>query len=143
MRASEALDAALGAGDGTGRIVVTGDDGAAEIDAVAIGPIGVRVRAVRIDRGVDVDIALEAAALPDRVRTLPDRVVPVEVDPGLGGAILRSHPDDMREQEFWELDVRRRSTTVRKQRVRPDGQREGVDFTLTREQLGRLVDEVR
>jgi hypothetical protein len=98
---------------------------------------------VRIDRGVDVDIALEAAALPDRVRTLPDRVVPVEVDPGLGGAILRSHPDDMREQEFWELDVRRRSTTVRKQRVRPDGQREGVDFTLTREQLGRLVDEVR
>ena len=143
MRASEALDAALGAGGGTGRIAAAGDDGAAEIDAVAIGPIGVRVRAVRIGREVDVDVATEAAALPERVRVLSDRMVPVEVDPGLGGAVLRSHPDDMREREFWELDVRRRSTTVRKQRVMPDGQRETIDFTLTREQLGRLVDQVR
>ncbi len=143
MRASEALEAALDGASGSGRIRATGDDGTAEIDAVAIGPIGVRVREVTVGRDADIDISEEAEALPDRLRSLPHRVVPIEVDPDLGGAILRSRPQDMRDGEFWEVDVRRRRTTVRKQRVREDGHREPAEFALTREQLQRLIDEAR
>lgn len=142
MKASAALDAALEHSTGSGRITADGDHGSAAVDLVAVGPIGVRVRAVEVTRAVGVDVGDEAAALPERLRTLPERVVPVEVDRGLGGAVLRTPPDQMREREFFEVEVRPNTTTVRRHRVEADGSRQAADFALTRDQLGRLVDEL-
>ncbi len=141
MRSSEALEEALGTAGGSGRLSGTGSDGTATIDAVAVGPIGVRVRSVEIGREAAVGVAEAAASLPARLRALPDPIVPVEVDPGLGGAILRSAPAQMQDRESWEIAGRPLRTTIRKQRVGEDGLREETDFTLTRDQLRRLVDQ--
>jgi hypothetical protein len=103
--------------------------------------LGVRVRGVRVDRDADQDVTERARVLPDRLRTLPDRVEPVEVAPSLGGAVLRTRPEDLRGGEYFEVEVGRRSTEVRRVRV-VDGERQPSDFTLTREQLGRLLDEL-
>ena len=142
MKASEALDAALDGNAGSGRITADGEHGSAAVDLVAVGPIGVRVRAVEVTRAVGVDVGDEAEALPERLRTLPERVVPVEVDRGLGGAVLRTRPEQMREREFFEVEVRPNTTTIRRHRVGEDGSRQATDFALTRDQLGRLVDEL-
>ena len=85
----------------------------------------------------------ECASLPDRIRSLPHRVQPVEVDPVLGGGMLRSRPDEMKKREFYQVDLSgQREVGVRRYRVQSDGQRKQTDFTLTREQLGDLIDEI-
>lgn len=113
----------------------------AEVDVVDSDRLGVKVRGVRIHRERPVDISEEARALPDRMRSLPDRIAPVEVAPELGGARLRSRPDEVRHNEFFEVDVEPNRTSIRKTRMGEDGERAPADFTLTREQLDRLIDE--
>ena len=73
----------------------------------------------------------------------PHRVQPVEVDPYLGGGVLRSRPEEMKKPEFYQVDLTGdREIGVRRYRVQADGQRKQTDFTLTREQLGDLIDEI-
>lgn len=113
----------------------------AEVDVVDVDRLGVRVRAVRVTRERPIDLETEARALPDRIRALPDRLAPVEIDAGLGGARLRTRPDDYQRREFFEVDVEPLRTTVRRSRVDDDGTRTPTDWTMTREQLERLIDE--
>ena len=113
----------------------------AEVDVVDVDRLGVRVREVRVTRERPVDLDTEAHALPDRLRALPDRLAPVEIDPGLGGARLRTRPDDYQRREFFEVDVEPLRTTVRRTRVEDDGTRAPTDWTMTREQLERLIEE--
>lgn len=138
----EALD---GLPDGHGAIEVARPDGGkASVDVRDVDRLGVRVGGVSVHRGADVDVAEEAAALPERLRALPDPVAPVEVSPELGGAILRTRPDRVPthgEREFFEVEVKPRQTSIRKVSVGAEGDRSGGDFTLTREQLERLIDE--
>ncbi|MEQ1568692.1 MAG: hypothetical protein ABMA64_23845 [Myxococcota bacterium] len=133
-----ALDSAPAGG---GTVEVPRDGGTAEIDLLDVDRLGVRVRGVRVRRDADVDVATEAARLPDQLRSLPDRVTPVEVAPSLGGARLRTRPEELRGGEYFEVDVEPRRTSIRRTRVTEDGTREPTDWTLTRDQLERLIDE--
>lgn len=135
------LDDALDALDSAGVAEIERPGGSASVDATEIGPLGVRVRRVRVDRDDNWDISDKAHALPQRLRALPERITPSEVAPDLGGAILRTHPDDFRGDGYFEVEVGERSAEVRRVKI-ADGERAPTDWTITREQLGRLIDEL-
>ncbi len=70
-------------------------------------------------------------------------MVPIEIDTAHGRAILRTDPDAMRRREFFEVDVQSGGDVdVRRLRVDDDGERGEIDWTLTREQLGRVLAEI-
>jgi hypothetical protein len=136
------LDRALDAlPEGGGTVTVDRSGASAEVDVTDVDRLGVRIREVRVHRERAVDVEAEARALPDRVRSLPERIVPVEVDPSLGGARLRTRPEELREREYFEVDVAPRDTTVRRTRIEEDGSRSPSDWTMTRDQLDRLIGE--
>lgn len=139
---SSELDRAIDALPAEGGTVEV-DRGAhrAKVEVVDSDRLGVRIRKLEVERDRPVDVAREADALPERVRSLPDRIAPLEVAPSLGGARLRTRPDEFRGKEYFEVDVEPTRTTVRRTRLGEEG-REPADFTLTREQLERLIDEV-
>lgn len=110
----------------------------AEVDVVEVDRLGVSVRGVTVRTPTKGDVAGHAARLPGALGALTERVRPVEVDPTLGGAVLRSKP---RRQEYFEVRSDGREVSVEKLRRGPDG-RTRVPFVLTREQLGRLVEDV-
>ena len=134
------LDDALDALDGAGTATVDGDGHTAEVDVTDVDRLGVKVREVRVRHDAPRDIVDEAHALPDRLRALPEKVEPIEVAPSLGGARLRSEPRGSKGDMF-EVDVERQSTTIRRTVRGDDGDRRTEDFTLTREQLERLVGQ--
>jgi hypothetical protein len=143
MSLGRAVDAAIDKATGPGTISAETDGASADIDVLEADRLGVRVRGVRIVRAEDIDITDEAKALPDRLRSLPERLMPVEVDPGLGGAILRTEPSDVTDGEFYELEVRGpRELELKRFRAEPGKERDEADFTLTRKQLGKVVDEL-
>ena len=139
----DAIDEAL---DETPRgvVQVSGPGGAsAELDVQDSGPIGARVRRVRLTHAEDRDIDHEASRLGEALRALPHAVHPSEVAPDLGGAILRSRPDEMRSPDFFEVKVDGpRDVEVRRYRLGDDLDRQPADFDVTREGLGQLLDEL-
>jgi hypothetical protein len=124
-----------------GKVSVERGSTTAEVDVLEADRIGVRVRGVAVRRDGVVDVETEARSLPERLRALPERVAPVEVDPNLGGARLRTRPEELRGREFFEVDVEPSRTSIRRTRVTPEGDRVETDWTMTREQLDRLIDE--
>lgn len=133
---SEALDDLAGQ---PGTAVGQGPAGPVEVEVADVDRLGVRVSRVRVSHGA-VDIAVEAEDLPRRLRSLPDAVRPVEVAPTLGGARLRSVPRDQKDGWF-EVAVEPTETVVTRA-VRRGGERTAEDWTMTREQLDRLVKEL-
>lgn len=136
----DALDA-LDSGEGTAT-APTGN-GTVSVEVVAVDRLGVKVRKLSVSRGEDFDLVQECAELPQRIRSLPHRVAPVEVDPVLGGGVLRSLPDEMRKSDFYQVDVgRHRNIDVRRYQVNEHGDREQIEYTLSRERLDELIDEL-
>lgn len=119
---------------------VTADDGEvrAEVDVEDVDRLGVSVHGVRVRGAAPRELRGCVDRLPDALDVLADPVTPVEVAPALGGAILRSAP---KRREFYEVRTDGHEVSVERHRVGPDG-RARVPFTLTREQLGRLVEGV-
>jgi len=137
-----ALDDALDAkGGGPGAVDIEDGGRKARVEVTDVDRLGVRVRGVRVEREAARDVADEAAALPERLRSLPETLVPTEVDPRLGGATLRTTPSEMHDGEFSQVDVRPNDVELRRYKV-TEGGREPVDFTMTRPQLRRLLDEL-
>lgn len=135
-RLDDALDAHRA---GAPTVPVAGPSGDhAELDVVQVGPIGARVRELRITHTTPRDVVAEATRLVREVHALGAPLTPVEVDRALGGAILRTVPHATRR---W-FEVRTTPTDTRVRRVRRDehGDTQNVDFDLTREQLGDLLD---
>lgn len=142
MTLGRALDEALDArGGATGEIEVEHGGHKARVDVTDVDRLGVSVRGVRVEREASRDVAGEAAALPGRLRSVPETLAPVEVDPVLGGATLRTVPEEIRDREFTQVDVGPRHVELQRYKAQ-DGGRDPVDFTLTRGQLRRLVDEL-
>ena len=137
---NQALDEAVVGAAGVGRATVDRDGHAVHIDVTEVGPIGVRITGISVGHAA-ADIARRAGELPERLRALPERVQPVEVDPGLGGAVLRTKPEEMQDSEFFEVEVRPERTDIRRYKVE-EGDRTAVAFPMTRDQLERLIDEV-
>lgn len=86
------------------------------------------------------DPVARAGGLARDLRPGGERLRAEEVDARLGGATLRTRPGDMRAGRFFEVVVRPEGVGLRRHRVDADGRRATEPFTLTREQLGRLVD---
>lgn len=143
MSLGDALDRAIDAAKGPGTVHAEADGASAEADVVDADRLGVRCSRVKVTRAAPFDVGTEAAGLPEKIRALPERLVPVEVDPALGGAILRTRPEDLEGGEFFELELRRaRDLELRRLKGGPGLDRAPADFTLTRRQLGRLVDDL-
>ena len=111
----------------------------AEVDVEDVDRLGVRLRGLRVVASGPGDITRQAERLPEALRSLPERLVPIEVAPSLGGAILRSHARDIVDREFFEVRTDGRAATLGRVRSGPEG-RETLPFTVTREQLKRLID---
>jgi len=126
---------------GGGTVRVDREGARAKVEVLEADRLGVRVRGVEVTRGRPVDVSEEAGALPERLRALPERLAPVEVDPTLGGARLRTRPDELRGREYFEVDVEPSRTSIRRTKVGEQGERVETDWTMTREQLDRLIDE--
>lgn len=140
MSVGRMLDRQLVPGMPGGAVQASAPGGsAAEVEVVEVDRLGVSVRGVRVRGAAAGTVEGQARRLPDALRGLPDRLVPLEVEPRLGGAILRSDPEDVHEREYFEVRTDGREATV--ERVR-GGTGERLPFTLTREQLGHLVDRV-
>jgi hypothetical protein len=135
------LHDALDALDGEGTVETGRTGGRATVDVERAGPIGARVRRVRVERDEPWDISERAHDLPGRLRAIPERVEAQEVAPELGGAILRTVPDDLRGDGYYEVEVGERHAEVRRVGL-DDGERTEAAFDVTREQLGRLLDEL-
>jgi hypothetical protein len=119
-----------------GRVDVEEGGVRAAVDVADVDRLGVSVHNVTVRGSGPGNLERCIEALPDALHALPDRVAPTEVDPRLGGAVLRSAP---RKREFFEVRTDGREVSVEKHRVGPEG-RTRVPFTLTREQLGRVVE---
>ncbi len=133
---SEALDA-LGGQPGTAR--AEGTAGSIEVDVADVDRLGVRVSRVKVARS-PVDVEAEAHALPQRLRALPHAIAPVEVAPTLGGARLRSIPAHAKDGWF-EVAIEPGESVVTRT-VRRGAERVSGDWTMTREQLEQLVEEL-
>lgn len=133
------LDRALA---GPGIVRVEHEGRVAEVDVVEVDRLGVRVRSLRVDAGPgEVSVQEAGARLPGALRGLPERLVTVEVAPTLGGAVVRTVPEEVRDREFFEARTDGRVTQLERVRATGEG-REQVPFTVTREALGRIVDRV-
>ena len=132
---AEKLDHALA----PGRVEVEHEGRRAVAEVEGADRFGVQVRSLEVRRAAPLPLGEAVGALPDALRALPERIVPVEVAPALGGAVLRSDPRDMREREFFEVRTDGTETSLRRLRAGREG-REELPFTLTRDQLGRIVE---
>jgi len=117
--------------------------GEVSIDVIEVDRLGVRVRGVKVGHADPVDVSTEAEAIPDRLRAIPEVLIPVEVAPSLGGATIRTKPSDMRRREFFEVGVTPRQTEVKRFKIGEDGTRGVTDWTMTRDQLEGLIDQAR
>ncbi len=122
---------------------VAAEKGASSVEAtvedadrlgVTLGRLRVRAAGGSLDDAVT---AVPAAAS----RALGERIEPTEVDPGLGGAVFRTVPGDVRDREFYEVRSSGADTTIERFRA-TEGERVSVPFTVTRKALERLVDEL-
>jgi hypothetical protein len=130
-------------GSDRGRVDVESPSGAtAEIDVVEVDRLGARVDRVRVTSPAAGALPHQAARIAARVRDLGDRLAPIEVDERLGGGVLRTEPGEIRGGRFYEIGLDGGGATVERFQVGADNARERQPFTLTREQLGRLVDDL-
>lgn len=126
----------------TGPIDVEADTGRVQVDLADADRLGASIDRLRVSVPSAVPLADQATRICRQVRHLPERLVPVEVDERLGGGVLRSDPADMRGKRYFEVGLDGSSATVERFKASPGGGREREPFTVTREQLGRLVDDL-
>jgi hypothetical protein len=137
---NDALDAHPG-GDAT--IEADADSGSAAVEVTDVGKIGVRIKRVRIEKTTPTALEEAAVSIPKGLRSLGEPLNPVEVAPSLGGARFRTSPEEIHEGEYFELEIHQSGKSeLSRTRVDNDGNREDVDWAMTRDNLGRLLDEL-
>jgi hypothetical protein len=104
--------------------------------------LGATLDHLRVSQPEGGDVRRQAEAMTPGLKALGEPVHPVEIEPGLGGAVLRSEPDPSNQNRFWEVNIRSaRDASLDRYRVQSEnGERLREPFTLTREQLGRVVE---
>lgn len=136
---SEAVDRSV---TGPGPVRVEHDDGVVEVDVVEAGPVGVVVERLRVRPHDPAPLGARSRALARGLRPGGDRLVAVEVDEALGGATLRTDPRDLRGGRFFEVAVDADGAELRRHQVGDDGARAPAPFALTRDALGRAIDQM-
>ncbi len=104
--------------------------------------IGATVGRLRVRGEQPGDLQKQADAMVGGLHGLGERVRPVEVEPTLGGSVLRTEPEDMVDGRYWEVNVGDdgRQADLERWRVGEHGQRSREPFTVTRGSLGKIVD---
>lgn len=138
-RLRQALDAAA-SGSG-GPVAVEGEGWTAQVQTEQVGPVGVVVDHLRV-QGRPGDVAERAEAVVEALRPGGERLRAVEVDRGLGGAVLRTRERDMRGGRYFEVELGPEEAVVRRHRVRKGEGRTAEPYALTREELGRIVEDL-
>lgn len=134
----------------SGPIEVTDGDVRATAEVGGSGPYGAELRGLKIERtsasGRDVAEATERAIgrITERVQYLPERLEALEVDAASGRGILRTRRSQVRNQEYYEVDVQGgdRVDVHRYRFNREAGKRERVGDNLGHRVIGRLVDDL-
>lgn len=126
----------------TGPVEVEANEGRVQLDLADADRLGAKIDRLRVSVPSAAPLGQQAERICRRVRTLPERLVPIEIDDRLGGGILRSTADEMRNKRYFEVGLDGDGATLERFKARPEGGRERQPFTLTREQLGRLVDDL-
>ncbi len=121
-----------------------GDAAEARLTVADVDRLGVEIQRIHMTRSAGRDIGAQASALPGRLaRLLPEPVEVVELSATLGQAVLRTPVEHMRNGGYFDLEVQTQGDLIlRRFRVDKAGERQPENWTLTREQLGRLVDEL-
>ena len=136
-RLSEAADSKI---QSPGTISVQSPDGlSAELDVAKSGPVGVILRRLRVTGPPD-DLTRRAADVARTIHPSGATLTPIEVDPRLGGATLRSPVD--RQRRFYEAEVTEDSVELTRCTVGEDGARAPAEFSLTREGLSEILDGI-
>jgi hypothetical protein len=122
---------------------VTGEVGglSTEISVRDTDRLGVVVDHIEV-KGVAGALDVRSERIAASLRPVGERLIPVEVDPKLGGAILRTHPEDMRGGRFFQVDIGSDRAKLTRHHVDQAGARQAQQFGLTRDQLGELLDEL-
>ncbi|MEQ8848810.1 hypothetical protein [Botrimarina sp.] len=136
------------AAPGDTAVVVDGGDrvslGLSRADAMAVAFTELRLATDRL-AGAKVDrVRSVADALTRRLTYLLEPLTPVEIDHELAVVQMRSTTpqQDNEQSAYYELLVRAGgSLSLRRYRKPRGAMREGIDATVTREVLGRLVDD--
>ena len=125
-----------------GRLEVEDEGVTVQADVLDCERIGATVDRVRVHRDQPGDVAAQAEAIARGMHGLGERVQSVEVEPSLGGAVLRTMPEDMVDGRYYEINVGDdgRRAELERWQVGDDGQRSREPFTVTRDKLGRVVD---
>ncbi len=120
---------------------VQGQGWRARIHTQQVGPVGVVVDRVRVE-GVPGDITKRAQDLAERLRPQGERLDAVEVAPQLGGAVLRTRRDDIRRGRFFQVELDESGADLTRLRKDPGRGRRSEGFAVTREELGRIVEDM-
>lgn len=142
---AEALDQAVQA-PGPVELTAAGPDGIPAhiaVDVDEVGPIGVRIRRLRVQSPPGASLGDRAERLASRLRPDGERMVPVEVDPVLGGGVLRTARDEVDGGYFEATLDPEGATELTRVAVDPaTGDRAAAPFTVTRGQLRRLAEDL-
>ena len=115
-------------------------------EAVQVGPVGVRLKQLKVTPPArqPVDLHERAADLEARLRPGGERLRTVEVDARLGGGTLRTRSEDIRRGRYFQVDLSPAGDAeLRRFSVDPNtGERHPEPFDLTRDQLEGLVDQL-
>lgn len=140
IRTSAAVDAEIRAGAGRQTIAPPpAGPLSAEVMVDDADRIGVVVERIRLS-GEGGSIEARAEALAARLRPGGQPLHPIEVDARLGGATLRSPLDPQR--RFYEAEITPQQVELTRKQVDPEGTRSTIPFSLTRDQLAELIDQV-
>lgn len=112
-----------------------------ELEVRRHGPVGVELDGLRL-RPPARDLEQRSRELCAGFRPRGERLLPIELDPALGGAVLRTRPEDIRRGRYFEVNVETEAVEVRRWRRRPEGGREAQPIPLSHEELGDWLEEL-
>ena len=144
MSIIDQLEAALdGLEEGQHEVQIHAGELQAEVVLTDLDRLGATVDRLRVRRERPGDVTRQVETLPERLRTLGNKLTSQEVAPSLGGAVLRTAPEAAEGDRFWEVNIREQGRSAELERYavnRETGRRDRETFTVTRQQLGRIVD---
>jgi len=90
------------------------------------------------------EVERQAAQIEDKVTYLPERLRQHEIAPGLSKGVLRSHPDELRNREYNEVELRGGGEidVSRYRYNKKGGGRRRIPQPYSHETLERLADDL-
>ena len=136
---SEVLDTAITDRGEETSLTATAGDAKATVEVRDADRIGVVLEKLRVETGPG-DLNHRIEALAEKLRPTGERLIPIEVAPQLGEAVLRTRPEDMRGRRFYQVDVDLNGAEISRYQVDKSGKRTAIQAPMTRDQLTELVD---